>query len=167
MTRYPDLDGMYPLLDWTTLQHIHRRQSQEKYGPYTGRHFDGSTGRTLCIHMMLNSQGVRTAPFVEGLRLGGVQKDGTLYLSLNNSRSEAWKGLLRFDWPRNEGKAGVINWSRINEYPQWFTVRPQESYMVIIDDKPAIKVSGKELIEGLEMEVTPEQNRRIRVYPST
>lgn len=165
MTRYPDLEGMYELLDWTTLQHIHRRQSQEKYGPYTGGHFDGSTGRTLCIHMMLHSQGVRTAPFVEGLRLGGVQKDGKLYLSLSNCRSEAWKGLLRFDWPRNEGKAGIINWSRINEYPQWFTVRPEKSYQVAIDDQPARKMTGKELMQGLAIDVHPEQTKHIWVAP--
>lgn len=163
LRRYPHLEGTYPLLDWMTLQHIHRRQPEKKYGPYTGGHFDGSTGRTLCIHMMLHSQGVRTIPFQEGLRLGGVQKDDVLYLYLDNSRRQPWTGRLRFDWPRNEYEAGRINWARINETPQWYAVRPGQTYSVTIDDQRPRILLGRQLIDGLRLEAAPNQTRHIRV----
>lgn len=166
MIRYPSVDGMVPLLDWLTLQHIHRRQGDKKYGPYTGGHFDGSTGRTLCLHMMLNSQGVRTAPFVEGLCLGGVIHNDVLYLSLENKSPSVWSGRLRFDWPRNEHRAARIDWSRINEMPQWFTVRHEKAYTVRVDDQPAGEFLGATLIDGLPVELKSGAVRRMSVQVS-
>jgi len=163
--RYPHIQGMYPFLDWMTQQHIHRRQPEKEYGPYTGSHFDGSTGRTLCIHMMLNSQGVRAVPFMEGLRLGGAQNNGVLYLYLDNSCRQSWKGRIHFDWPRNEHKAAGIDWARINEMPQWYVVRFRQTYSVTVDDHKARILSGRQLMEGLTLEATPNQAHHIRVSP--
>jgi len=121
--RYPDVPEAFEWLDWATRQHIHRRHPDRKYGPYTGGHFDGSAGRTLCIHMMLCSQGVRALPFAEGLRLGAVQRGGELFLTFESEA--AWEGRLLFDGPRTQHKGATLDWARINEMPQWFVVRPE------------------------------------------
>ena len=162
--RFPQIQSAFGWLDWATQQHVHRRHGSKRYGPFTGGHFDGSTGRTLCLHMMLCSQGVRTAPFVEGLCLGAIQREGVLLLSLESKTN--WRGRLRFDPPRDEHRGATIDWARINEMPQWFVARPGATYAVTIDGgKPAL-FRGQELIRGIEASSGPGHSRQIRVAPA-
>ena len=159
--RYP-ISGGFEWLDWATRQHIHRRHGKTRqYGPFTGGHFDGSTGRTLCAHMMVCSQGVRTVPFVEGLRLGSVQDDGELFLTMESDKR--WEGKLCFDCPRDEQRGATADWARVNEAPLWFVARPEREYRVTVDGAKPIEVTGKRLIEGLNMAVRPREVRKIRV----
>lgn len=160
------INGVFDWLDWSTLRGGFYRthtKGKEKYGPYTGAHFDGSTGRTLCMHMMLCSQGVRTVPFIEGLRLGGIQKDGKLYLSLESEKE--WTGKLCFDSPRTEHKAATINWARINMMPQWFVARPDKKYSISIFGAEPKVVDGQKLIDGIEMNILPRQIKPIEITP--
>jgi hypothetical protein len=159
--RYPRVQGVYEWLDWATHQHVHRKNEKAQYGPYTGGHFDGSTGRALCMHMMLNSQGVRSLPFVEGLRLGGIQEDGALYLTLESTTP--WDGALHFDGPRTVYPIATLDWTRLNEMPQWFVAHPGRTYMVVMDGQPPVMLDGKDLIDGLVLTARPSEIRRIRV----
>ncbi|MGV8096725.1 MAG: hypothetical protein AB2L24_33115 [Mangrovibacterium sp.] len=155
--QYPSVDGVFDWLDWSTL-HYHRTNNfngMEKYGPYTGGHFDGSTGRTLCLHMMLCSQRVRTVPFKEGLCLGGFKKDSALYLSLESDNK--WSGKLCFDGLRTEYKTATLNWARINEIPQWFIVRPGRKYRINIFGSHPLILDGQELINGLKINIQAGQ----------
>jgi hypothetical protein len=163
--RAQHIEGGFEWLDWATHQHVHRRHSEREYGPFTGGHFDGSTGRTLCLHMMLCSGGVRAVPFAEGLRLGAVEKEGELFLMLEADAT--WRVRLCFDGPRAEHKGATINWARINEMPRWFVVRPERKYTVVLDSgEPAI-VAGERLIRGLQVALGPKGLRRIRVTPAS
>jgi hypothetical protein len=159
--RYPETGDATAWLDWATLQHKHRRYPDRKYGPFEGGHFDGSTGRTLCLHMMLCSQGLRAAPFLEGLGVGALQRDGELLLIVQSS--EAWSGRLYFDHPRNEYPTATIDWARINEMPAWFVARPEVKYTVRVDAAEPVRLSGRELIDGLPMTVRSGGTRRIRI----
>jgi hypothetical protein len=161
--RYPQVGDAFSWLDWATLQHVHRRQpsSQHPYGPYTGGHFDGSTGRTLCMHMMLCSQGVRVVPFGEGVEVGAVPQDNGLLLTLRAERP--WAGRLAFDGPRGEYPTAIIDWARLNEMPQWFVVRPQGKYGVRFDDGPVLIVAGSVLLAGLPVRVESKSLRTLRV----
>jgi hypothetical protein len=159
--RYRHLDGVFDWLDWATRQHIHRQHPERPYGPFTGGHFDGSTGRTLVIHAMLASQGVRCVPFAEGLRLGGVTCDGGLHLTLESDRP--WRGRLVFDGPRCEYPTAHLDWARINEMPQWFVVRPERTYLVTMDNEPPRPIAGAALMAGLESACEGDSARQIRV----
>lgn len=159
--RYRDVEGAFDWLDWSTHQHCHRRTPDAKYGPYNGGHFDGSTGRCLCLHMMLCSQGVRAIRFTEGVGVGAVQDNGELLLSV--SAAIPWSGKLRFDSPRCEFPTATINWARLNEMPQWFVVRPDKKYHVCVDGSDAVVVDGGWLIEGFPLEVDEDQTCRICV----
>jgi len=161
--RFRHIGGGFEWLDWATHQHIHRRHADRPYGPYTGGHFDGSTARTLCLHMMLCSQGVRCVPFAEGVGLGAVQRDGRLLLTVE--AKTGWTGRLCFDGPRTEHKGATLDWARINEMPQWFVVRPDARYSVSTDGGPAAARSGRELLEGLRIEARPAILRRVEVSP--
>jgi len=162
--RYPDIEGAFEWLDWSTLGHCHRRFPEKKYGPYNGGHFDGSTGRCLCLHMMLSSQGVRAVPFAEGVGVGGARSNGELLLTVRTAAP--WNGVLRFDGPRTEHTAATINWARLNEMPQWFVVRPEEQYRIKLGDSEAVVVEGSKLIGGFPVTVGRNGTIRLCVRPA-
>ena len=159
--RYPQAGDAFEWLDWATLQHIHRRHPTNKFGPYTGGHFDGSTGRTLCSHMMMCSQGVRHAPFRPGICVGAVQQDDELLLTVQSD--SPYRGTLCFDGPRTEYGEVTIDWARINEMPQWYVVRPEDEYSVTIDEQPHQVLKGQELVDGMPIDVAPGKTLKIRV----
>ena len=159
--RYRHVDGAFAWLDWATRQHVHRRHGDRKYGPFTGGHFDGSAGRTLCLHMMLCSQGVRPVSYADGLRVGAVHEGGELLLAAE--AETPWRGRLCFDGPRAEHRAASIRWARINEMPQWFVVRPTRRYSLVIDGGPPQEVDGSALLNGLQMDLGRGAVRRVRL----
>ena len=160
-SRYPQVGDGFQWLDWATLRHIHRRKPTGEYGPYTGGHFDGSTGRTLCIHMMMCSQGVRHVPFQPGVGVGAVQQGDELLLTVQSD--SPYRGTLRFDGPRTEYRGLAIDWCRINEMPQWYVVRPKEQYSLIVDEQSPQTIQGRELIAGIRIDVARGGTVRIRV----
>jgi hypothetical protein len=113
--------------------------------------------------MMLCAQGVRAVPFIAGLRLGGIQSNGSLYLTLDSDAE--WSGKICFDSPRVSQKAARIDWARINEMPQWFVARPKQKYAVSFLGSDSDVMDGQKLIGGLELAVTPGQIQRILVIP--
>lgn len=157
---YPQVDGVFDWLEWMQLlSGIRVYDGDSPFGSGYGGHFDGSTGRTLCLHMMLSSQGVRAIPFKSGLECGAVQEEGRLYLTVSSAKE--WSGKLAFDRPRNEHKTATVDWARINSVPQWFTVRPEQSYEISKNGAAFVKISGRELIEGLAVHLDPRQVIRI------
>jgi hypothetical protein len=156
------LRGVFDWLDWATHQGGHRRHRPDApYGPGNGGHFDGSTGRTLCLHMLLCSRGVRAVPCPNGLRLGGTQRDDRLYLSVSSEGN--YCGRLVFDRPRNEHPTATIDWARINDMPAWFVVRPEREYSVRFDGGEPTMIAGKKLINGIEISISGGQALRIEV----
>ena len=161
--RYPQVGDGFAWLDWATRQHIHRRNEHPEYGPFTGGHFDGSVGRTLCMHMMRCSQGMRAAPFGDGVGVGAVRAGDELRVSVRTKA--AWTGRLQFDGPRTRYAAGTLDWARLNEMPQWFVAEPQRSYVIRIDDAEPRIVTGTELIGGLAVTAGSAGEIRVRITP--
>jgi hypothetical protein len=159
--RYRDIPGVFDWLDWATLQHKHRKFTDREYGPYDGGHFDGSTGRTLCLHMMLCSQGIRHAPYQDGVGIGAIETDHGLLVTVASKKP--WSGRLRFDGPRTVYGTTTIDWARINEVPQWFIVQPDGAYSVTIDSQPALTLRGDSLINGLTIAVDDRTTCVIRI----
>jgi hypothetical protein len=74
--------------------------------------------------------------------------------------NENWEGKLTFDPPRHKQVLGLpIDYPRINQFPEWFTVEADKNYEVrIIQEQTTKAYTGKELQEGIYLEVTPERN---------
>jgi hypothetical protein len=159
--RYPYFPRVFSWLQFMTERH--RSCWMEEYGPYSGDHDDGSTGRRLVLHMNLASQGVRMIPYREKLRLGAFPKNRELYLHAESD--VPWSGRLCFDWPRSEHKTAKIDWARINETQEWYTVRAQRRYRLAIDGGAPVTVSGRQLIDGVPLQLQPGRGRRIRLAP--
>lgn len=53
------------------------------------------------------------------------------------------------------------DWPRMNTVPEWFTVEPEEEYLVEGLPGGPRRISGRELYEGLE--VTSEAGKTLRL----
>jgi len=72
---------------------------------------------------------VTIRPWREDVIFGSVQEGETLKIGIS-SRS-AWKGKLIFDTPRHKTVMKMpLDWPRINQFPEWFTVKAGRDYVV-------------------------------------
>lgn len=90
-------------------------------------------------------------PWRPDLLLGAVRSDEALLISL--SADEAWSGELRFDRPRHRTYMKMpLDWPRMNQFPEWFTVDAGATYAVRevgAGEGPEAEYSGAELLEGM------------------
>jgi hypothetical protein len=124
---------------------IYRKQRAD--GILEGWHGDGNSARTALMYALWKTQGVSAAPWRDDLRLGAVRgADGGLILSL--SVEWPWSGTLRFDRPRHKAVMHLpLDYPRINQFPEWFTVDPLAKYEVRVGDGPARVVEGAALYD--------------------
>jgi hypothetical protein len=63
-----------------------------------------------------------------------------------------WNGLLRLDYPRHRDVMHLpLNYPRLNEWPEWFTVEHDRRYLVRIGDTPPVSRLGADLVQGMPM----------------
>ena len=57
-----------------------------------------------------------------------------------------------------------IDWPRINQFPEWFTINPQKKYRVKnLSQKSAKNYKASELTNGLHIKLDPDITYRINV----
>ena len=125
-------------------------------------HGDGNTIRTGLMYAMWKTQGARLEPWHAQVHLG-ADRDGSSVL-MSVTAEQAWTGLLRLDHPRHRDHLHLpINYPRLNEWPEWFTVEHDRRYEVRIGDAaPTVKL-GAELVQGVPLALRAGENVRIRV----
>lgn len=150
-------------------------------GIIEGWHGDGNFARTTIMYCLWKSQGTQVHPWREDVLLGAVlagahvenhdAEDHGLYIALRAKRS--WEGRLVFDRPRSELYLNMpLDWPRINQFPQWFTVSPDKKYKITqiesgsrMFKKIFIKdYSGEELAKGLPLAL--EAGKLVRIHVS-
>ena len=58
---------------------------------------------------------------------GAVQEGDTLRITMRAEKD--WKGELIFDTPRHKTVMKMpLDWPRINQFPEWFTVKAEKPY---------------------------------------
>jgi hypothetical protein len=94
--------------------------------------------------------------------LGAEQKGDSLLVSIKTD--QPWEGKLFFDKKRfKENMKLPIDWPRINQFPEWFTVERDRKYvMVDIDQKKRSNPGSSDLINGIDIKIEGEQ--RFIVY---
>jgi len=165
------IDGVEDWLDsetrimWSLQDSSYRssaRQWQDQ-GIIEGWHGDGNFARTTIMYCLWKSQGTTLHPWREDLLAGAVVEDQILHISL---RAEGeWEGRLAFDLPRSEQNMLMpLDWPRINQFPEWYTVSPGKKYEVSQGNSKRTRVySGEELAKGLPVKLTPGELLRIEV----
>ena len=79
------------------------------------------------MYCLWKTQGVTAQPWRADLRLGAVRDGDTLRVVV--SAEKPWSGRLVFDRPRHaENLRLPIDWPRINQFSEWFTVEAGRSY---------------------------------------
>jgi len=123
-----------------SIEHIFKKQRYD--GVLEGWHGDGNSARTALLWAFQKTQGISASPWRDDLRLGAVRgPDGALQVFL--ASDWPWSGKLRFDRPRHRSPLYLpIDYPRINQFPEWFTVSPTQKYELIVREEPVRVLEG-------------------------
>lgn len=125
---------------------------QQANGLVRDTYLDGNYVRTALMWALMKTAGTRVQPWRADLNFGAAIDSGKLYLQL--SAAKAWQGLLCLDGPRARQNLGLaVDYPRLNQFPQWFTIQPDALYTVTIDGARMDSVLGQDLIDGLALDV--------------
>ena len=98
---------------------------------------------------MTTSPWTATRPDV---RLGAVRRDDQLYVVIE--ADESWEGRIIFDRPRHSEQMHLpIDYPRINQFPQWWTVSCGKHYEIAVDGSSLTPISGDALRKGLPLKI--------------
>jgi hypothetical protein len=130
---------------------------QKESGIIEGWHGDGNFARTTIMYNLWKSKGLYVTPWRKDLKLGAEQKGDSLLVTLITD--EPWEGKLFFDTDRFKKNMKLpLDWPRINQFPEWYSVTNSRDYTFIdIDKKISIDKSSEDLTEGVELNVTGEK----------
>lgn len=122
---------------------------QKPSGIIGGWHGDGNFARTAIMYSLWKTQGATILPWRSDVILGAEKSEGKTIFVLTAQKD--WKGKLLFDAPRHKTILHLpIDYPRINQFPEWFTVEAGEEYSLVSSQK---KLTGaykaKQLLKGL------------------
>lgn len=138
-------------LDWIRSEMSIMLSMQRPDGHIEDWYGEGNFNRTALLYAYMNSQGVRPAEWLPGMRTGAVREGNLLYVSLE----AAAPAILRFDLARHKRYLNFDrNYVRLNEFPEWYTVDENTLYRLRPAAEPAAEriLLGSELIAGVTME---------------
>jgi len=126
---------------------------QQESGIIGGAHPDGNFERTAIMYALWKTQGVHCSPWREDLKIGAELKDGKLYIAISSGK--AWQGKLIFDYKRHKEILHLpIDYPRINQFPEWFTVTSKNEYQFFdYNKKTKTQITGIELRNGVELNI--------------
>lgn len=136
---------------------------QKDDGIIEGWHGDGNFARTTIMYCLWKTRGVTIQPWREDVIFGAVQDGNELWLSIQ-SQSD-WSGKIIFDAPRHKTVMHLpLDWPRINQFPEWFTVKSGNSYR-FKDSSTNLEqaFTGKQLLDGIDLTLNKGQTRKIRL----
>lgn len=126
---------------------------QKPDGVIEGWHGDGNFARTTIMYCLWKTQGVTIQPWRKDIILGADLAGDTLKIAIE--ADEPWQGKLIFDTPRHKTVMHMpLDWPRINQFPEWWTVRPDRTYPVYEAGSPSAKTyTGQQLHDGLPLDL--------------
>lgn len=140
---------------WMEAALPHFLGKQREDGIVEGWYGDGNTARTLLMAALYYTQGIVPRPWRADLRVGGVREGNRLTVAL--TAGQEWQGVLLFDRPRHrEHLRLAVNYPRLNEFPEWFTVDTNNTYRVRTARQER-RLSGEELVRGLPVSMRQRQ----------
>jgi hypothetical protein len=117
------------LASWIDHQIRTMWQKQQADGVIEGWHGDGNFARTSLMYALWKTKGVTPVGWREDLRLSAqTTRRGIRVMVAVDS---TWTGQLRFDIARHKQYMHMpVDYPRINQFPEWFTVEPLKQYRV-------------------------------------
>ena len=136
---------------------------QQPDGVIEGWHGDGNFARTSLMYSLWKTQGTHLEPWRADVKWGAVQKEEALYLHVQ--ADSAWAGVLKFDTPRHQSSLHLpLDWPRINQFPEWFTVDENRSYTLKQSrNQTTGDYAGTDLSNGIPLSLAPGESVHLRV----
>ena len=133
---------------------------QKPDGVIEGWHGDGNFARTTIMYCLWKTQGVTIEPWRDDIVFGAVH-DGTV-LKLSIKSGKEWNGRIIFDKPRfSEIMKMPLDWPRINQFPEWFTVTSEDIYTINdLNSNEKTKYSGSQMSNGISLHLEPDGEKR-------
>jgi hypothetical protein len=159
MNREPDASAA----DWVDSQTRMMWSIQKPDGIIEAWHGDGNFARTSLMYALCKTQGVTVEPWRADVRFGAVRDGGTIHLCI--TASQPWEGRLVFDRPRHKLLMHLpLDYTRINQFPEWFTVRPEAHYEIEMGTIVIQDFSGAQLTEGLPVKLKVGETLLVAVH---
>jgi len=138
---------------------------QKEDGVIEGWHGDGNFARTTIMYCLWKTQGLTIQPWRQDVIFGAVQDGKVLKISMLAEKK--WQGNLIFDVPRHQTIMKLpLDWPRLNQFPEWFTVEREKGYHIIDTTANSEKnLSGRQLHEGLPIELRTGDELHLLVQP--
>ncbi len=157
LNRMPD-EHKFTVLDECVDRFLKR---QRKDGIIEDWYGDGNYVRTSLMYVFMKSQGTWIEPWDKNVSLGAVEQNKNLLITLESKGP--WQGILRFDKPRHKLHFNLsVNYTRLNEFPEWFTVEQDKLYSLDINGKKELYTGG-ELVRGIPVELRTDESLVIQV----
>jgi hypothetical protein len=129
---------------------------QGEDGIIGGWHGDGNFARTAIMYALWKQHGMTVQPWRSDVVLGAVAENGGVSVLIR--ADEDWTGRLIFDEPRHQTVMHMpLDYPRINQFPEWFTVHSGGSYRIRQGDGAWTVYSGETLREGLPIELSRQE----------
>lgn len=137
---------------------------QRDDGSVTDENIDGNFVRTVMLYGLSLTRGARLEPWSPTVALGGAVDGSCLRLHLHTS--DIWRGTLLLDTPRHAQNFGLaVDYPRLNQWPEWWTVDPARRYAVSMPDGTLIDLEGERLAAGLHVALAPGTASQITICP--
>ncbi len=138
---------------------------QKPNGVIEGWHGDGNFARTTIMYCFWKTRGLTIQPWREDVIFGAVPEGGALKITLK--ADSRWQGKLVFDTARHQTIMKMpLDWPRINQFPEWFTVKDKTRYMVHdLGTNSKLAYMGTQLADGLPITLEPGVERHFLVEP--
>lgn len=150
--------------DWVDSQTTLMWAFQQPDGVIEGWHGDGNFARTSLMYALWKTQGVTVDPWRPDVRVGAVRTPAGRGILVTLSADKPWSGRLIFDRPRHRVHMKLpMDYTRINQFPEWFTVDDSARYAVRRASDAAGEFDGSALAGGLPVEVAPGGVLTLRV----
>ncbi|MHC4483965.1 MAG: glycoside hydrolase family 88 protein [Planctomycetota bacterium] len=139
---------------------------QKPDGIIEGWHGDGNFARTTIMYCLWKSKGLTIRPWRKDVVFGAVQDGDILKISIRADKD--WRGKILFDTPRHKTIMRMpLDWPRINQFPEWFTVEAEKRYTVNdLTSDSAATYTGEQLRDGMSVELKPGAQLHLLVKPA-
>lgn len=130
---------------------------QRPDGVIEGWHGDGNFARTSIMYALWKTLGAHVSPWRADVRLGAARDGEGIGIFL--TADEAWEGRVIFDRPRHREYLHLpLDYPRINQFPEWFTVDTSKRYSVTnVTTGEKTQHDGPELVKGVPVVLSPGQ----------
>lgn len=134
---------------------------QQPDGTIEGWYADGNFARTSILYALWKTQGTTISPWRSDVAFGAVSEGPMLKISAR--AAQEWKGHLRLDTPRHRTILNQpLDWPRINQFPEWFTVEPGVTYELFdLTTGTRWLYSGEDLARGVPLELEAGKEHRL------